>query len=66
MFQLHAYSADHRSIPSQAKYLLRVSNVGLRTSVNIWIQGHALRLVEVEGTHPVQNVYDSLDIHAGQ
>ncbi|CAD6227026.1 unnamed protein product [Miscanthus lutarioriparius] len=47
-------------------YLFRVSNVGLRASVNFRIQGHALRLVEVEGTHPVQNVYDSLDVHAGQ
>lgn len=43
-----------------------MSNVGLRASVNVRIQGHALRLVEVEGTHPVQNVYDSLDVHAGQ
>ncbi|RLM84348.1 hypothetical protein C2845_PM04G00070 [Panicum miliaceum] len=47
-------------------YLFRVSNVGLRASVNVRIQGHRLRLVEVEGTHPVQNVYDSLDVHAGQ
>jgi len=47
-------------------YLFRVSNVGLRASVNVRVQGHALRLVEVEGTHPVQNVYDSLDVHAGQ
>nr|CAB3455531.1 unnamed protein product [Digitaria exilis] len=47
-------------------YLFRVSNVGLKVSVNVRIQGHELRLVEVEGTHPVQNVYDSLDVHAGQ
>ncbi|WVZ61594.1 hypothetical protein U9M48_011446 [Paspalum notatum var. saurae] len=47
-------------------YLFRVSNVGLRASVNVRVQGHALRLVEVEGTHPVQNVYASLDVHAGQ
>ena len=47
-------------------YLFRVSNVGLRASVNVRIQGHRLRLVEVEGTHPVQNAYDSLDVHAGQ
>uniref|UniRef100_A0A0E0LGF6 L-ascorbate oxidase n=1 Tax=Oryza punctata TaxID=4537 RepID=A0A0E0LGF6_ORYPU len=47
-------------------YLFRVSNVGVKTSVNVRIQGHSLRLVEVEGTHPVQNVYDSLDVHVGQ
>ncbi|KAE8802971.1 L-ascorbate oxidase-like protein [Hordeum vulgare] len=47
-------------------YLLRVSNVGMKTSINFRIQGHSLRLAEVEGTHPVQNVYDSLDVHVGQ
>ncbi|CAN6209174.1 unnamed protein product [Urochloa humidicola] len=47
-------------------YLFRVSNVGMKASVNVRIQGHALRLAEVEGTHPVQNSYDSLDVHAGQ
>ncbi|KAG8081325.1 hypothetical protein GUJ93_ZPchr0007g5448 [Zizania palustris] len=47
-------------------YLFRVSNVGLKTSINVRIQGHLLKLVEVEGTHPVQNVYDSLDVHVGQ
>uniref|UniRef100_A0ACD5UQ67 Uncharacterized protein n=1 Tax=Avena sativa TaxID=4498 RepID=A0ACD5UQ67_AVESA len=48
------------------KYLFRVSNVGMKTSINFRIQGHSLRLAEVEGTHPVQNVYDSLDVHVGQ
>ncbi|KAM0849586.1 hypothetical protein ACQ4PT_053622 [Festuca glaucescens] len=47
-------------------YLFRVSNVGMKTSINFRIQGHSLRLAEVEGTHPVQNVYDSLDVHVGQ
>ncbi|XP_009765874.1 L-ascorbate oxidase homolog [Nicotiana tabacum] len=47
-------------------YLLRVSNVGLTTSINIRIQGHTLRLVEVEGAHTMQEVYESLDIHVGQ
>ncbi|KAM3386112.1 hypothetical protein ACQJBY_009643 [Aegilops geniculata] len=47
-------------------YLLRVSNIGMKTSINFRIQGHALKLAEVEGTHPVQNVYDSLDVHVGQ
>ncbi|KAF8683771.1 hypothetical protein HU200_044704 [Digitaria exilis] len=35
-------------------YLFHMSSIGLK-----------LRLVEVEGTHPVQNMYDSLDVHAG-
>lgn len=30
------------------------------------IQGHKMRLVEVEGSHTIQNVYDSLDVHVGQ
>ncbi|KAI4967753.1 hypothetical protein ZWY2020_015119 [Hordeum vulgare] len=46
-------------------YLLRVSNVGMKTSINFRIQGHSLRLAEVEGTHPVQNVR-LLDVHVGQ
>lgn len=25
-----------------------------------------MKLVEIEGTHTVQNVYDSLDVHVGQ
>ncbi|KAL8480896.1 hypothetical protein ACS0TY_026867 [Phlomoides rotata] len=47
-------------------YRLRVCNVGLRLSVNFRLQGHTLKLVEMEGSHTVQNVYDSLDIHVGQ
>jgi len=47
-------------------YRLRISNVGLSSSLNFRIQGHKLKLVEVEGSHTVQNVYDSLDIHVGQ
>lgn len=47
-------------------YRLRISNVGLQSSLNFRIQGHKLKLVEVEGSHTVQNVYDSLDIHVGQ
>ncbi|GJN24309.1 hypothetical protein PR202_gb12044 [Eleusine coracana subsp. coracana] len=47
-------------------YLFRVSNVGLKTSINVGIQNHTLKLAEVEGTHPVQNAYDALDVHAGQ
>ncbi|KAH9309107.1 hypothetical protein KI387_037018, partial [Taxus chinensis] len=47
-------------------YRLRISNVGLSSSLNFRIQGHKMKLVEVEGSHTVQNVYDSLDIHVGQ
>ncbi|KAH9314697.1 hypothetical protein KI387_023324 [Taxus chinensis] len=47
-------------------YSLRISNVGLSTSLNFRIQGHTLKLVEVEGSHTVQSEYDSMDIHVGQ
>lgn len=47
-------------------YLFRISNVGLSTTLNLRIQGHQMKLVEVEGSHTVQNMYDSLDVHVGQ
>ncbi|KAK4783975.1 hypothetical protein SAY86_018343 [Trapa natans] len=47
-------------------YKFRISNVGLSTSLNFRIQGHLMKLVEVEGSHTVQNTYDSLDVHVGQ
>ncbi|KAL6273796.1 hypothetical protein ACE6H2_024488 [Prunus campanulata] len=47
-------------------YMFRISNVGLSTSLNFRIQGHSLKLVEVEGSHTIQNIYDSLDVHVGQ
>ncbi|XP_062002151.1 L-ascorbate oxidase homolog [Rosa rugosa] len=47
-------------------YMFRVSNVGLSTSLNFRIQGHKLKLVECEGSHTQQNIYDSLDVHVGQ
>lgn len=46
--------------------MFRVSNVGLATAINFRIQGHKLKLVEVEGAHTLQEEYDSLDIHVGQ
>ncbi|KAL3833377.1 hypothetical protein ACJIZ3_008113 [Penstemon smallii] len=52
-------------VPGQT-YLFRVSNVGMTTSINFRIQGHTLLLVECEGAHTMQEVYDSLDIHVGQ
>ncbi|KAH7851461.1 hypothetical protein Vadar_011945 [Vaccinium darrowii] len=47
-------------------YMFRISNVGLSTSLNFRIQGHKMKLVEVEGSNVVQNTYDSLDLHVGQ
>ncbi|KAM7514014.1 hypothetical protein LguiA_003597 [Lonicera macranthoides] len=47
-------------------YRLRISNVGLENSLNFRIQGHKMKLVEVEGTHSVQQIYSSLDVHVGQ
>ncbi|PQQ02083.1 L-ascorbate oxidase homolog [Prunus yedoensis var. nudiflora] len=47
-------------------YKFRVSNVGIATSINFRIQGHTMTLVEVEGAHTLQEVYESLDVHPGQ
>ncbi|KAL8543413.1 hypothetical protein ACS0TY_004085 [Phlomoides rotata] len=47
-------------------YRVRISNVGLRESLNFRIQGHSMKLVEVEGTHTVQTTISSLDVHVGQ
>ncbi|KAJ4714954.1 L-ascorbate oxidase-like [Melia azedarach] len=47
-------------------YMFRISNVGLSTSFNFRIQSHTMKLVEVEGSHTVQKLYDSLDVHLGQ
>ncbi|KAK3162282.1 hypothetical protein QOZ80_1BG0087720 [Eleusine coracana subsp. coracana] len=47
-------------------YRFRVCNVGIKASLNVRVQGHNLKLVEMEGSHTVQNTYDSLDVHVGQ
>lgn len=47
-------------------YRFRISNVGTATSINFRIQGHTMKLVEVEGSHTLQTTYTSLDIHLGQ
>ncbi|XVE67233.1 hypothetical protein DITRI_Ditri08aG0143600 [Diplodiscus trichospermus] len=47
-------------------YRFRISNVGLQNTLNFRIQGHKMKLVEVEGTHTVQTIYESLDVHVGQ
>ncbi|WOH12483.1 hypothetical protein DCAR_0831987 [Daucus carota subsp. sativus] len=47
-------------------YRFRFCNVGFKYSLNVRIQNHKMKLVEVEGSHTVQNMYDSLDVHVGQ
>uniref|UniRef100_A0A803QHH8 L-ascorbate oxidase homolog n=1 Tax=Cannabis sativa TaxID=3483 RepID=A0A803QHH8_CANSA len=47
-------------------YKYRICNVGLKTSLNFRIQNHLMKLVEMEGSHTVQNIYESLDVHVGQ
>ncbi|GAB4855929.1 L-ascorbate oxidase [Ancistrocladus abbreviatus] len=47
-------------------YRFRICNVGMRNSLNFRIQGHSMKLVEIEGSHTQQALYDSLDIHLGQ
>lgn len=47
-------------------YMFRISNVGFKSSLNFRIQNHKMKLVEVEGSHVLQNTYDSLDVHVGQ
>ncbi|XP_043700013.1 L-ascorbate oxidase homolog [Telopea speciosissima] len=47
-------------------YMFRISNVGLSTSFNFRIQGHTMKLVEVEESHTLQSMYDSLGVHVGQ
>jgi len=47
-------------------YKYRICNAGLKTTINFRIQGHPMKLVEMEGSHVVQNLYESLDVHVGQ
>ncbi|KAL3643812.1 hypothetical protein CASFOL_011744 [Castilleja foliolosa] len=47
-------------------YMFRVSNIGSSTHINFRIQGHKLKLIEVEGSHTVPNMFNSLDIYVGQ
>lgn len=47
-------------------YRFRITNVGLQHSLNFRVQDHEMTLVEVEGTHTMQNTYSSLDVHVGQ
>ncbi|KAF7803848.1 L-ascorbate oxidase-like protein [Senna tora] len=47
-------------------YKYRICNAGTKNSLNFRIQGHVMKLVEMEGSHTVQNTYNSLDVHVGQ
>ncbi|KAK8545114.1 hypothetical protein V6N12_025963 [Hibiscus sabdariffa] len=47
-------------------YKYMICNVGLKASLNFRIQGHKMKLVEMEGSHTMQNVYVSLDVHVRQ
>uniref|UniRef100_A0A0D3DVT3 Plastocyanin-like domain-containing protein n=1 Tax=Brassica oleracea var. oleracea TaxID=109376 RepID=A0A0D3DVT3_BRAOL len=47
-------------------YRFWIMSVGILTSINFGIQGHMITLVEVEGSHTLEEVYESLDIHIGQ
>ncbi|KAL8102436.1 hypothetical protein AgCh_027065 [Apium graveolens] len=47
------------------RYLFRVSSLGLTTSINFRIQGHQLKLIEIEGSHTMREPYESLYIHVG-
>ncbi|GAB4826566.1 hypothetical protein Ancab_033460 [Ancistrocladus abbreviatus] len=62
--QLHSTFLE--DLGDRKTYRFRISNVGLTTSINFRIQGHKLKLVEVEGSHTVQTTYSSIDIHLGQ
>ncbi|XP_071725066.1 L-ascorbate oxidase homolog [Rutidosis leptorrhynchoides] len=60
--QTHSYFTGDQG----KTYKFRISNMGLSTSINFRIQGHKMKLVECEGSHPQQNMYESLDVHVGQ
>ncbi|KAJ4843949.1 L-ascorbate oxidase [Turnera subulata] len=47
-------------------YKYRICNAGLKSTLNFRIQGHLMKLVEMEGSHVIQNEYESLDVHIGQ
>ncbi|KAE8676613.1 L-ascorbate oxidase-like protein [Hibiscus syriacus] len=60
---------EKRSLSSPwklAKPTDRICNASLKTSINFRFQGHTMKLVEMEGSHTVQNDYESLDVYVGQ
>ncbi|URE01936.1 L-ascorbate oxidase [Musa troglodytarum] len=54
------------AMESGKTYRYRICNVGLKLSLNFRIQNHLMKLVEMDGSHTVQNDYESLDVHVGQ
>ncbi|XP_060215411.1 L-ascorbate oxidase homolog [Lycium barbarum] len=54
------------SMDSQKTYRFRFCNVGMKDTINVRVQGHTMKLVEMEGSHTVQNLYEMLDVHLGQ
>ncbi|XP_038995753.1 L-ascorbate oxidase homolog [Hibiscus syriacus] len=62
----HGSNGASFTVEQGKTYRFRISNVGLQNSLNFRIQGHKMKLVEVEGTHTVQTIYESLDVHVGQ
>ena len=66
---IHGKSEDNEplyTMKPNMTYRYRVCNVGVRSSLNFRFQGHVMKLVEMEGSHTVQNIYDSIDVHVGQ
>lgn len=62
----HGSNGASFTVEQGKTYRFSISNVGLQHSLNFRIQGHKMKLVEVEGTHTVQTTYSSLDVHVGQ
>ncbi|KAA8535950.1 hypothetical protein F0562_028428 [Nyssa sinensis] len=62
----HGPNGAHFTVEQGKTYRFRISNVGLQNSLNFRIQGHRMKLVEVEGTHTLQTTFSSLDVHVGQ
>lgn len=64
--KLFVFNSLYQNVIAGKTYRFRISNVGLTSSINFRIQGHSMKLVEVEGSHTLQNTYSALDIHLGQ
>ncbi|CAL9751850.1 unnamed protein product [Musa acuminata subsp. burmannicoides] len=54
------------TMEAKKTYRYRICNIGMKVTLNFRIQSHSMTLVEMDGSHTVQNNYDSLDIHVGQ
>ncbi|GLJ55779.1 hypothetical protein SUGI_1197750 [Cryptomeria japonica] len=65
-FGMNGSNFESFTVTKGSTYRLRISNVGIATSLNFRIQGHQLLLVETEGSYVAQTFYDSLDVHIGQ